>query len=113
MSDGRKYDTDKSPLFQGVFQYFPRALLAVGHVSRYGADKYNLSFNDQNFSRTPGGYERYSDALVRHLTGEFTEGPVDRESGLTHAALAAWNALARLELYLREHDGKDSNTSGT
>lgn len=101
---GKKYDGGKSPIFQGVFQYFPRALLAVGDVSRYGADKYDLAYNDINWSRVEGGFERYSDALGRHLVGEFKDGPIDPESKCLHAAMVAWNALARLELVLKEQE---------
>lgn len=97
---GKKYDSGKPPAWQGLRQYFPRAMLAVASVSAYGANKYNLAYNDINWLRVEGGWERYSDALDRHLTGEFIDGPIDPESGLPHAALAAWNALARLELYL-------------
>lgn len=104
---GKKYDGGKSPLWQGVFQYFPRALLEVGNVSRYGADKYKLTYNDINWSRVDGGRERYSDALARHLAGEFVDGPIDPESGMLHAAMAAWNALARLELLLIEYKTKE------
>jgi hypothetical protein len=107
---GKKYDGGKSPLWQGVLQYFPRALLEVGAISRYGAEKYKLTYNDINWARVEGGRERYSDALARHITGEFIDGPVDPESGMLHAAMAAWNALARLELILKERN--DSQRSG-
>jgi hypothetical protein len=33
---------------------------------------------------------------------------VDNESDILHAAHAAWNALARLELMLREHAESDA-----
>lgn len=100
MTEGKKYDNGKSPIFQGVFQYFPRAISAVGNVSRYGAEKYSLSYDDINWFRVESGFERYSDALARHILGEFIDGPIDPESKQYHAALAAWNALARLELIL-------------
>ena len=45
--------------------------------------------------------DRYSDALVRHLVAESFE-KFDNDSQILHAAHAAWNALARLELMLRE-----------
>ena len=41
----------------------------------------------------------YTDALYRHL---LAESPDDPDTGLLHAAHAAWNALARLELLLKE-----------
>lgn len=97
---GKKHDTGKSPIFQGVFQYFPRAVSAVGLVSKYGADKYQLEYDDINWFRVEDGFNRYSDALSRHLLGEFIDGPIDPESKQYHAAMVAWNALARLELIL-------------
>lgn len=45
----------------------------------------------------------YSDALGRHLAAEGSEGPTDHATGLLHAAQVAWNALARIELTLRDH----------
>jgi len=35
---------------------------------------------------------------------ENIDGPFDVETGLLHAAQEAWNALARLELILREEE---------
>lgn len=84
---------------QSVLHYFPNALLAVGDVSNYGAKKYSVQFSDKNWSRLDQAFERYSDGLGRHLILEGVE-EKDQESGLLHAAHAAWNALARLELLL-------------
>src|SRR5262245_55623865 len=110
MSEGKKYDGGKSPIFQGVFQYFPRALLAVAGISKYGADKYQRSYDDVNWLRVADGFGRYSDALGRHFLGEFVDGPIDPESGNLHAAMVAWNALARLELLLLEENKKENGT---
>jgi len=100
MSEGKKFDEGKAPIVAGCFQYFPLALKAVAEVSSYGLKKYNLEYEDQNWSKVDKGYARYSDALGRHLLK--VDGEVDTESGLYHDAMAAWNALARLELKLRE-----------
>ena len=75
---------------------FSRALLEVARVGTYGAAKYA----DNGWVQVPDGHARYTDAMLRHLLAE-AESPVDAESGLSHAAHAAWNALARLELELR------------
>ena len=99
--NGKKYDNDKPPVYQGLFQYFPLALDEVASISGYGAVKYELEYDDVNWARVPNGFNRYSDALGRHLTKEFSEGEMDGESGFVHAAHVAWNALARLELLLR------------
>ena len=95
---GAKLDSGKAPVLRGVVGYFPRALEAVANVSAFGASKYTW----RGWESVPDGVSRYGDAMVRHLTKEAAEGEADRDSGLLHAAHAAWNALARLELLLRE-----------
>lgn len=75
----------------------PRALLAVAEVGTYGANKYS----DGGWLSVPEGVKRYTAARDRHRLMEAVE-PHDAESGLLHAAHDAWNALARLELLLRE-----------
>lgn len=102
--EGKKLDTGKTPLLQGVLAYFPNALAAVGKVSEYGAKKYNLDYADKNWSRVDGGLGRYGDALARHTTRHAAGEAYDPESHLLHVAHAAWNALAVLELVLREDD---------
>ncbi len=88
----------KVPVFQGVFQYFPKALMAIGEVSRFGAAKHNKGVMPTEWRRFPAVI--YSDSLMRHVLAE-TQGQInDPESNLLHAAHAAWNALARLELVL-------------
>ena len=99
---GAKADTGKlrpSLLFHG----FPRALSAVTDVATYGAAKYTPG----GWRSVPYGEERYADAQFRHeltlAAGEIN----DKESGLPHLAHVAWNALARLELYLQRREGTD------
>jgi hypothetical protein len=95
---GAKLDAGKIPVLRGVIQYFPMALIAVAEISAHGATKYSW----QGWRSVPNGIDRYGDALVRHLIKE-TKAAHDEDSGLLHAAHAAWNALARLELMLTEH----------
>lgn len=94
---GTKLDAGKAPVVRGALHYFPLALEAVAKVSAYGARKY--AWND--WEAVPDGVTRYSDALGRHLLAEALW-ERDWETGLLHAAHVAWNALARLELMLRE-----------
>jgi len=96
---GAKLDAGK-PRVGLMTRGFSRALMAVAGVSTYGAKKYT----DDGWMEVPNGVERYTDALHRHLLQEVSEGPIDPESGMRHAAQVAWNALARLELMLREID---------
>jgi hypothetical protein len=99
---GVKLDAGKAPFVQGCLHYFPKALEAVAFVSRYGKEKYKVEYNDVNWKRVPDGLARYTDALGRHISYEAVEGFYDQESHLLHAAHAAWNALARLELLLKD-----------
>ena len=78
---------------------FSRALMAVAGVTTFGAEKYA----PDGWQHVPNGAERYADALERHLLLGSTE-RLDPESGLHHKAHAAWNALAVLELALREEE---------
>jgi hypothetical protein len=87
-----------------VVGYFPRALKEVGKVATFGARKYTA----YGWLSVPNGIERYTDAMHRHLLDEAIGEAVDRESDILHAAHAAWNALARLELLLRESAESDS-----
>lgn len=97
-TDGAKLDSGKSPILRGALGYFPRALLAVSDVSAFGAAKYLW----KGWESVPDGVNRYGDALVRHLAYESTGEHYDGDSKLLHASHAAWNALARLELILKE-----------
>lgn len=76
---------------------FARALEAVSEIGTYGARKYSPN----GWVSVPDGVERYTDALLRHLLAESRGEVRDPESNLPHAAHAAWNALARLDLLLR------------
>jgi hypothetical protein len=98
---GAKLDAGKPAVFRGLINYFPNACLAVAAVSTYGASKYAW----KGWETVPDGFERYSDALMRHIIAESSEGPVDATTGLDHAAQVAWNAMARLELLLKEQNG--------
>lgn len=81
---------------------FSRALAAVTHVGTYGAIKYT----PRGWESVPDGIERYSEAMMRHWLAEAQGIESDPESNFLHAAHFAWNALARLELILREMEGQ-------
>ena len=93
---GDKYD-------DGKFQYdlvmvdMARALYAVVDVATYGANKY-----------TPGGWKYVDDAFRRYENAQFRHAAYrhfgemyDSESKRLHLAHEAWNALAKLELFIR------------
>lgn len=92
---GAKLDAGKIRM-NLIMSGFSRALVEVARVGTYGANKYT----DNGWKAVDNGIERYTDAMYRHLMAE-NEEIRDRESDLLHAAHAAWNALARLELLLR------------
>ncbi len=94
---GAKLDHGK-PRLGLVLGGFSRALQAVGAVGTFGAAKYT----DDGWISVPNGQRRYTDAMLRHLLQEASGEQSDPESGLPHAAHVAWNALARLDLALRE-----------
>ena len=91
---GAKDDASK-PRIGWYIKSFQRALLEVTKVAEYGAKKYS----ENGWEHVPDGYNRYSDAMLRHY---LTNSELDDESELLHDAHAAWNAIARLELKLRE-----------
>jgi hypothetical protein len=90
-----------------ILSAMPMALLEVARVGTYGADKYS----DGGWQHVDNGFNRYTDAMDRHRLKETIEGRFDHdilsETGehIYHAAQVAWNALARLELMLREEQG--------
>lgn len=94
---GAKLDAGKNRLGLVIFG-FSRALQEVGRVGTYGANKYT----DNGWVDVSNGEQRYTDAMLRHLLREATGEEFDPDTGLLHAAHAAWNALARLDLLLRD-----------
>ena len=102
---GSKLDAGKPSVWRGLLDYFPRACFKVADVSSRGAVKYAW----KGWETVPDGINRYGDALGRHILYEATEGMYDVGKGglgpeVLHAAQVAWNAMARLELILREQE---------
>lgn len=105
---GAKLDAGKPATWRGLLDYFPRACIEVGRISTLGAQKYTW----KGWEAVPEGFERYSDALARHLLAESIEGLYDSgPKGLgpdvLHASQVAWNAMARLELLLRKQNANN------
>lgn len=95
--EGIKHSGEKLPYFIVLCNQFPNAVKAVVKRSYEGHKKYEEWDADwKNWERVENGYQTYSNALLRHL---FKEGEDDE---LQHDIAVAWNALARLELKLKE-----------
>lgn len=92
---GAKLDAGK--IYAGILDDFALALMAVAEVGTFGANKYTRG----GWQSVPNGDVRYRDAMWRHLLKERHE-EFDADSGLRHVAHRAWNALAELELRLRQ-----------
>ena len=100
-TSGAKLDSGKvRPAL--VLGSFARALLQVSQVGTFGAAKYS----DDGWVNVPDGIRRYDEAMMRHWLKEKAGEVADEDSNLLHAAHLAWNALARLDLMLRENHGE-------
>ena len=102
-SGGQKYDAGK-PQVGIVLKDFSNALMAVSELGTFGINKYGPS----NWLKVPDALTRYTNAMGRHLLLEEIEG-IDPETNMLHAVSTAWNALARLELIIREQNGAESH----
>lgn len=94
---GAKDDSEK-PRMGLVLGGFARPLLEVARVGTFGARKYT----DNGWQEVPNGMERYENALWRHWAALKAGETHDPETGLSHAAHLAWNALAFLWFALQE-----------
>jgi hypothetical protein len=84
----------------------PLALLHLGEVSGFGAQKYEA------FNYLKGYDWRYSfDAALRHALAFWGGEDRDPESGLLHPAHFAWHGLAMTSFVLRDI-GTDSRFKG-
>lgn len=100
-----KYDAGKPAVWQGVINYFPRALWGVAEISTFGANKYAWD----GWQGVEKGYERYQDGKYRHALKHAMGEEIDDDSKEMHLKHEAWGALAALELFLRN---KEKQTDG-
>jgi hypothetical protein len=95
----------KPPVFNGLINYFPRALSEVAKVSAYGAKKHSFDLADLGFLDPRYPIEGMTDAMARHIVALATEGEVNIKDGdVYHRAQVAWNALASLEKILLKEE---------
>jgi len=108
----KKQNNGKPPVFQGVFAYFPNALREVAKVSAYGKDKYQQPWGAKGWLDVP--LEDLQDAHARHTLDQLIDGDVNEaDGGVLHKAQIAWEALAVLEVYLRNRDASTGATRPT
>jgi hypothetical protein len=84
-----------TPVYAGVLNYFPLALLEVAKCSKAGNDQHNAG-QPLHWCREKSGDEL--DALTRHL---LQAGTIDTD-GMRHSAKVAWRALANLQKELED-----------
>ena len=83
------------PLWSGLMQYFPDALIAVSHLSYVGNQQHNP---DQPLHWAREKSSDQEDTLLRHL---MERGTIDSD-GIAHSAKVAWRALAMLQLEIEK-----------
>ena len=81
----------KIPLWSGLVQYFPDALIDVSRLSMIANERHNPG-EPLHWAR--GKSMDQEDTLLRHL---FERGTYDTD-GVRHSAKVAWRALAMLQL---------------
>lgn len=79
------------PLATGCLYYFPAALAEVAKLSKIGNDKHNPG---QPMHHARGKSNDHADCIVRH---QIDAGTIDPDTGLDHAVMVAWRALAQLQ----------------
>lgn len=100
---GVKNDSGKLPYYIVLFKQFPLALQEVMKCSQAGHNKYYATDSKdwQNFARVEGADIRYKNAMLRHMSETGSVKDMEEYGGMTHEAAVAWNALADLEVSLR------------
>lgn len=92
----------KAPIFTYCKQ-MKNALEQLAFRSEYGHNKYlEYDADYNNFARVPNGDEEYGNAMFRHALN------IGEDSELDHYVAQAWDAVARLEIYLRNKKLKNS-----
>lgn len=96
---GIKHDAKKLRMDLLPFE----ALEAVAEALTFGAHRYA----DYGWQHTENAERRYTAALLRHLAAREKGEALDPESGLTHAAHMATNALFLLWFELQKEKGNE------
>lgn len=90
-------------MVRGLIQRFPRAVLAISSLSAYGMKRHGSALDEDHLVVLGDAKGQRLDAQGRHLCMEaIDKDGMDAESEHHHATATAWNALAYLELLLKE-----------
>ena len=89
-----------APVFSGVMNYFPDALMMIAELSMAGNEKHNPG-EPLHWSKGKSG--DHADCVARHL---LEHGKIDEEDGFSHTVKVAWRALALLQTEIE--DGRDN-----
>ncbi len=95
-----------TPVYSGVINYFPDAIIDVAKCSFAGQKQHNPHL-PLAWDRSKSGDEL--DALARHL---IDAGKIDSD-GIRHSAKVAWRALANLQKEIENDKLKDKSSSET
>jgi hypothetical protein len=90
-----------TPLYRGLFQYFPDALVAVAQCSAIGNEQHNPN-QEMFWNRELSGDEL--DAMLRHT---LEAGTLDTD-GVRHSTKVAWRSLANLQKELEQAENTTS-----
>ncbi len=94
--NGRDPHTSTDSRVSLVMSQYPRAIHAIGRVEAFCFSEHG----PDNWKAAPDSLERATNSMYLHLLGEHSGELRDSKSDLLHAAHAARNAIARLELLL-------------
>jgi len=93
MNNLTKEERKNIPVYTGFIKYFPRAILAMAHLSKVANDQHNpgepLHWAMEKSTDEP-------DAMMRHLIDDVLGEEVDTD-GIMHLTKVAWRANANLE----------------
>lgn len=90
----------RTPLWSGLFKYFPDALVAVAQLSQIGNEQHNPG-QPLHWAREKS--KDHEDTLLRHI---MDSGSTDSD-GVRHTTKVAWRALAMLQT---EIENDETNT---
>jgi hypothetical protein len=101
--EGRKIGKVRMDL---VMQDMPRAIEGLARVMTWALEE--KGYKESDWLTVPDGIGKYHGGLHRHDNKEMRGQTFDDESNLHHAYHTAWNAMARLELILRDEEERNA-----